>query len=216
MTTPTNSTGDLDFLTLSCYNKSRSAGSVTDYEPKEGEEKLHLLMADKDIDEFNREIASECSLMYYSNFREASDTTSKSYMDILSLATVIVVIVSLIIAAFILYVLISVHLSNKKREHGILKSLGFVTKDIIYQTVVSILPTCVLAVVTGLWLSRSGASKILILAVRKMGIFTFGSPTDVVLLLIAGIGVTAFTVMYSLLLSSSVRTITPHELFNKE
>lgn len=170
----------------------------------------------EDIDRFNEDLAQSCRLLYHTNYREMADTVSKSYMNVLSLATVIVVLVSILIAGFILYIVISVYLSNRKRDHGIQKSLGFVTKDIIYQTVVSIIPTSIVAVAIGLWISRKGSTELLIMAVRGIGIFSFGSPTSVLLLLAAGIGIVAFTVVYAVLLSGSVRRITPHQLFNNE
>lgn len=212
-------------LTVCGISQGASYSGNDCYLTRDGYSEIHPLLTvsyyvdlkdGKDIDEFNREIKDECRLLNSINFRETSDTTSESYKNVLSMSTLIVVVISLIIAGFILYVLISVYLSNKKREHGILKSLGFVTRDIIFQTVVSILPTCVLATSAGLLLSRNGAAKLLILAVRNLGIFSFGSPTSVTLLLIAGVGVTVFCIGYSLLLSNSVRTITPHQLFNKE
>lgn len=201
------SSGNDCYLTRDGYAKIQPMNMVTYYvNLKDG----------KGIDDFNKEMATQISLMNYSNFREASDIISSSYMSVLSLATIIVVIVSLIITGFILYILVSLQLANMKRDHGILKSLGFVTKDIIYQTVVSILPTCIMAVIVGLLLSRNGASMILIMAVRSLGIFKFGTPTSYALLGIAGLGITVFSTLYSIILSGSVRFITPHQLFNKE
>lgn len=212
-------------LTVCGISQGASSSGNDCYLTREGYTSLHPLLSvsyftdlqdGRDIGAFNREIASECDLLYYSDFRQTTETVSRSYIGILALSTLIVAIISLMIAAFVLYVLVSVYLSNKKREHGILKSLGFVTGDIVFQTVVSILPTCILATVIGLWLSRRGAAKLLILAVQKLGIFSFGTPTELPLLLVTGIGIVVFCVGYAVLLSGSVKNITPHQLFNKE
>ncbi len=169
-----------------------------------------------DIDSFNDDVASRCNLTYCYNYLEMTETSSATYMKTLTVATVAVVFISLLIAIFILYILISINLADKRRDHGILKSLGFVTKDIIYQTVVSIMPSTVLATVAGLWLSRSGAAMLFSLALNNIGVFSIGSPTKVSLLALAGICITVFTVGYSVILSNSVRHITPHQLFNNE
>lgn len=174
------------------------------------------LKESEDIDRFDTSIAEKCNVIYCANYREMARTSAESYMNILSIASIVVVLVSFLIAGFILYILISVYLMNKKRDNGILKSLGFVTKDIIYQTVVSILPTSVIAAVIGLLISRSGAAGLLVMALKGIGIFAFGSPTEFGLLAIACAGIITFTAGYSIILSNSVRKITPHQLFNNE
>lgn len=174
------------------------------------------LKGEQSIDDFNDSIASKCNLIYASNYKEMTETSSSSYMNILALSSIIVTFVSVMIAGFVLYVLVSVYLSNKKREHGILKSLGFVTGNIIYQTVASIMPTCIIATFAGLLLARKGASRILIMALEKMGIFKFGTPIESYLIIIVGVCTVVFTAAYTVLLSSKVRNITPHQLFNNE
>lgn len=169
-----------------------------------------------DIDEFNSEISKKCPLISCSNYAKSVEAASESYIDILILATAVVVILSFVIAAFILYILISVLLANKHREHGILKSLGFVSKDIVYQTVFCNMPPCVLGTALGLLISRNGAAKLLASALSGIGIFVFGIPTKLVYLFIAGGSVIFFAIVVSILMSGSVRKITPHQLFNKE
>lgn len=169
-----------------------------------------------DIDEFNARISEKCKLLSCSNYSKSIESVSSSYINILIISTIVVVVLSYIVVAFILYILVSVLLANKHREHGILKSLGFVTKDIVYQTVFFNLPSCVLGTVIGLALSRNGAAKILTLALTNIGIFSFGTPTKFIYLLISGLSVIIFTIFVSILMCGSVRRITPHDLFNRE
>lgn len=169
-----------------------------------------------DIDAFNSSICEKINVMLSTNFRKSVGTIFESYMGLLKIATVVMVILSFLIAIFVLYILISVFLFKKKREHGILKSLGFVTREIVYQTVGSLLPTCVIATVVGLWISRRGAASLLTLALNGIGIFSFGTPTRVLFLVIMGLIVLLFVTAFSVLLSSSVRKIAPHKLFTNE
>lgn len=174
------------------------------------------LKDDTDIDKFNAEISEKCPLISCSNCKKSIEEASKSYIDILILATAVVAILSFIIAAFVLYVLISVLLANKHREHGILKSLGFVSNDIIYQTVFCNMPPCIIGTALGLLISRNGAEKLLATALSSIGIFVLGVPTRFIYLFTAGCVIIIFTVFVSILMSGSVRKITPHQLFNKE
>ena len=169
-----------------------------------------------DIDDFNNEIAKRCPLISCSNYTDSVEAVSKSYLDILIIATIVVGILSFFVAGFILYILISVLLANKHREHGILKSLGFKSKDIIYQTVFCNMPSCFLGTVIGLLISRNGVSGLLTSALSSIGIITFGIPTRFVYLFIIGLAVLVFAVFISVLMSGSVRRITPRQLFNKE
>ncbi len=169
-----------------------------------------------DIDTFIAEISEKCPLISSSNYADSIEAISASYIDILILATAVVVILSFVIAAFILYILISVLLANKHREHGILKSLGFVTKDIVYQTVFCNMPPCILGTVIGLLISRNGAEKLLLSALSGIGIFALGVPTRYIYLAVSGLAILVFTILVSILMSGSVRKISPHQLFNKE
>lgn len=169
-----------------------------------------------DIDKFNTEISEKCPLISCSNYEKSIEAASESYIDILIFATAVVVILSFIIAAFILYILISVLLANKHREHGILKSLGFVSKDIIFQTVFCNMPPCIIGTALGLLISRNGAEKLLSSALSGIGIFMLGVPTKFIYLFASGFAMIIFTVAVSVLMSGSVRKITPHQLFNKE
>lgn len=169
-----------------------------------------------DIDAFNSSICENINIMLITNFQESVGAIFQSYMGLLKIATIVMVILSFLIAIFVLYILISVFLFRKKREHGILKSLGFVTREIVYQTVASLAPTCIVATVVGLWISRRGAAAMLTLALNGIGIFSFGTPTNVLFLLISGLVVLLFVTSFSVLLSSSVRKLIPHKLFTNE
>ncbi len=169
-----------------------------------------------DIDTFNSSIGENCDVMYSINYRRNVNEIAGSYTIILKLTTVIVVVLSFAITGFILYVLLNVLLSGRKREYAIYKALGFTTGDIIYQTVVSILPTSVIATIAGLWISRTGAASVLTLALNGIGIFSFGTPTKISYLTGAGIALISFIIICSILLSYSVRNITPHKLFTNE
>lgn len=169
-----------------------------------------------DIDGFNAGIAEKCPLISCLNYSKFVEAVAESYIDILMLATAVVILLSFIIAAFILYILISVLLANKHREHGIMKSLGFVSRDIIYQTVFCNMPPCVFGAAVGLLIARNGAAKLLASALNGIGIFVFGVPTGFIYLFVSGSSVIVFTVLVSIWMAGSVRKITPHQLFNKE
>lgn len=123
---------------------------------------------------------------------------------------------SIIIASFVLYVLISLLLENKRRENGILKALGFVTKEIVYQVELSIIPISIIATVIGLLVSRKGSGNLVTMLIQDIGIFRFGEATNFIYLFISGLGLIIFTILFIMILSRPIKKISPHELFNRE
>ena len=169
-----------------------------------------------DPETFHAEIGEKCPLICGIDYQKFIGSVSASYVRILIVAAAVVVLLSYLIAAFILYILISVFLANRRREHGILKSLGFVSRDLVYQTVLRNLPPCLLGTVLGLALSANGAGKLLTTALHGIGIFSFGTATKFWFLLVSGAALMGFTLLVSVWMARSVRKITPHELFNRE
>lgn len=200
-------------------------GGLDAYMTREGYERISVLLTvsynidlkdGTDIDAFNDKVDDICDLLVCTNYRKSIDTLFNSYLQALTVSVLFVIILSVIIIAFVLYILITISLANRMREHGILKSLGFLTRDIIYQTTVSILPTAFLATIVGLWIARSGIGKLLTLVLNFVGIFSLGPPIQFRYLLIAGVLLFGVTLLGSVLLSARVRKIAPHMLFNNE
>ena len=168
------------------------------------------------IEEFNSLISSECSLFYTINQEKYLNSVASTYIFILMILCIIVAILSVAVTAFVLYVLFTILLDNKRREHGILKSLGFTSKDIILQMEISVIPISVISIFIGLLLSKNGASNLFTLMLKNIGIFRFGSSISFPLLLIVGLFLILFVAIIIIILSRSIKKISPHQLFNRE
>ena len=171
-----------------------------------------------DIDKFNSDIKDKIpnTIINYVNQDKYLQSTASLYSSILNVLAVVISILSLLIIIFVLYILIYILLKNKRREHGILKSIGYTSNEIIYQTIITILPTCLVAIIVGLLLSRNGVKDLLSAALNSIGIFRFGRPTNSLYLLLAGAFLVLFTIIYTLILSLPIKKISPHDLFNNE
>ena len=60
-----------------------------------------------------------------------------------------ILVLSLIVIAFVLYLLVRTMLNNKKQDYGILKALGFTTGQLILQTAASFMPAVLLSTAAG-------------------------------------------------------------------
>ena len=171
-----------------------------------------------DIDAFNNEMKEKLpnTIINYVNQDKYLQSTAALYSSILNVLAVVISILSLLIIIFVLYILIYILLKNKRREHGILKSIGYTSSEIIYQTIITILPTCSVAIIIGLLLSKDGVKDLLSTALNSIGIFRFGSSTNSLYLILAGAFLILFTIIYTLVLSLPIKKISPHDLFNNE
>lgn len=171
-----------------------------------------------DIDEFNKGINEKLDnkVVNYINQDKYLQSTASMYSSILNVLAIVISVLSMLIIVFVLYILIYILLKNKRREHGILKSIGYTSNEIIYQTIITIVPTCLIAIVIGLWASKNGVKDLLSVALNSIGIFRFGCPTDTLYLVLAGIFLLTFTIVYTLILSLPIKKIAPHDLFNNE
>lgn len=168
------------------------------------------------VEKFNSEISNECSLFYTLNQEKYLNSVASTYIVILMILSIIVAVLSVTVAAFVLYVLFTILLENKRREHGILKSLGFTSRDIILQMELSIVPISLVSIFIGLLLSKNGASKLFVLMLKNIGIFRFGNSTNSLFLLIVGVTLLFFITILVVILSRSIKKISPHQLFNRE
>ncbi len=168
------------------------------------------------IDAFNGKVTAALHPTLVVNQRSYLLSLSDMYANILRVLGVILVVLSVLIIAFVLYVILSILLENEKKDHGILKSIGFVSRQIVYQTLVSIFPSCLLGTALGLFLAGRFSDDLIVVNLRSMGIFRFGSAVRVSYLFLCGAGLLAFVILYTCLLSRSVKKITPHDLFNRE
>ena len=169
-----------------------------------------------DVDAFNSRFNDDLHPTSVVNQKSYITSLFGMYSTMLKVLVVILVTVSLLIIVFVLYVILSILLETKKKEHGILKSLGFVSREIIYQTVISILPSCLLGTAGGLILAGNFSDDLVVMSLTGIGIFRFGSKPDFLWLALCGAALIVFIIVYTVILSGSVKKIAPHDLFNRE
>ena len=176
------------------------------------------LKDDCDFDEWisSFKTDSKVTVSAVTNESKFLDASAKLYKSILVILCIVIVALSFFISCFVLYVLISILLENKRREHGILKSLGFVTRNIIYQVNLSILPFAFISTVIGTVASKKLTDPIISVMLNSLGIFNFGKEITASDALLCIALITVFTIVYTILLSLPIRKIMPHDLFNKE
>ncbi|HRF70249.1 MAG TPA: ABC transporter permease, partial [Candidatus Pelethenecus sp.] len=167
-----------------------------------------------DIDAFNEEMKGnfEGNVNTVINVNATIDAAASVYVSLMTIIVIAILILSAVIIAFVLYLLVRTMLNNKKRDYGILKSLGFTTKQLILQTALSFMPAIIISTVIGLIISCLTINPLLSLFFSSLGIVkcTFNIP--IVFATIAGIALILLSFGIACLLSLKIKRIAPRNL----
>ena len=172
------------------------------------------LSQDTDIDAFNEEMKDlfPGNINAVINVLATVESAGSVYVNLMTIIVVAILVLSVIIICFVLYLLVRTMLNNKMRDYGVMKSLGFTTKQLVLQTALSFMPAIILSTVIGLIISCLIINPLMSLFLSSMGIVkcTFAPP--VLFSVIAGIGLILFAFAFACLLSLKVKKIAPRNL----
>lgn len=171
-----------------------------------------------DIDAFNRAMEEKFgdSVNTTINVRTTISGASGVYVSLMTMIVIAVLVLSVIIVAFVLYLLVRTMLHNKQRDYGILKALGFTTKQLILQTAMSFMPAVILSATVGLVVCSFIINPLTALFLSGIGIVkcTFTVPAGFIAA--AGCGLVLFAFATVCLLSLKIRKIAPRALLSEE
>lgn len=142
--------------------------------------------------------------------------TASVYVSLMKIIVCAVLFLSVIIIAFVLFLLVRTMLGRKKHDYGILKALGFTTGQLIVQTALSFMPAMILSTAAGLVACSLVINPLVALFLNGIGIVkcTFTVPVGFVAGAGAGLVLLAFGI--ACLLSLRIRKITPCDLLKGE
>lgn len=171
-----------------------------------------------DIDAFNQEMKEKFdgSIITAINQDELLGSVASVYVLLLTIIVIAIFVLSVVIIVFVLYLLVRTMLNNKIRDYGIMKALGFTTRQLILQTALSFMPTIIISTVIGLVVCGMIINPLLALFFSGIGIVkcTFNLPVGFIAA--AGVGLIVFAFAMACLLSLKIRKITPKALLSGE
>lgn len=176
------------------------------------------LTSKTDIDTFNAEMEEKfgSGVNITVNIETTMLAASVVYVSLMKVLVIAILALSVIIIAFVLYLLVRTMLHNKLRDYGIMKALGFTTKQLILQTALSFMPATIVSAAAGLILSSIIINPLTALFLSGIGIVkcTFSIPVGFIVL--AGIGLVLCSFLTVCLLSLKIRKISPRALLTGE
>ncbi len=171
-----------------------------------------------DIDAFNEEMKESFagSVNAVINIRATMDAAASVYVSLMTIIVIAILVLSAIIITFVLYLLVRTILNNKKRDYGILKALGFTTKQLILQTALSFMSAIIISTIVGIIVSCLTINPLMSVFLSSLGIVkcTFNIP--VVFATVAGIGIILLSFGIACLLSLKIKKIAPRNLLVEE
>lgn len=171
-----------------------------------------------DIDAFNEGMKNDFTgnVNTVINVLVTIEGAGSVYVSLMTIIVIAILVLSAIIIAFVLYLLVRTMLNNKKRDYGILKSLGFTTKQLILQTALSFMPAIIVSTVIGIAISCIAINPLMSLFLSSMGIVkcTFGIPFA--FSVPAGTGLILLSFGIACLLSLKIKNIAPRNLLAGE
>ncbi len=171
------------------------------------------LREDTDVEKFNEEMTEKLDGVNMTvNVASVLQSSSEVYITLMTVIVIAILVLSVIIIAFVLYLLERSLLSDKKRDYGIQKALGFTTRQLITQTALCFMPSAVISMILGIIVSCFVINPLLSVFLGGIGIVKcmFEIPVGIIAAMGAGIIVVVFAL--ACFMSGKVKKITPAEL----
>ncbi len=176
------------------------------------------LAEDCDIDQFNTEIEERFGDQVNAtiDMEALVEGGSAVYVSLMKMIVAALLVSSMIVIIFVLYLIIRALLNSKKRDYGILKALGYTTGQLVFQTALSFMPTIIGATVAGLILCSVIINPMIGLFLHSIGIVKSTWTVPVGLIVGEGAGLIVFAFGVACALSLRIRKIVPRALLAGE
>lgn len=197
------------FLTNEGFDKIADSYGIANYiDLKDG----------TDINEFDEEILERFGdkIILTDKIQRYIDDSMGVYTSLVTVIVTAVLVLSVLIIVFVLYLLVKMLLNNKKRDYGVLKALGYTTKQLVLQTAISFMPPLIVSTAVGIAASTFVINPLIAAFLGGIGIVKCTFEVSTLFNVIAGIGLVLFAFGSACLMSLRVRKIAPRELLSGE
>lgn len=150
------------------------------------------------------------------DFEELIKGQMDTFINVANLMIVIIAIISGCIITLVLYLLMKSLIYDRRYEYGILKAVGYKSKDLIMQNVLSFMPTITIGVLIGTIVSYFITNPYIGLMMRSFGIMkcTMVLPMDLMIITVVFLIGIAF--ISTIIMSLKIRKIEPCDLIKGE
>lgn len=171
-----------------------------------------------DIDGFNGEMEERFagSINAAMNIQAIIVSMGGVYVSLMTVIVIAILVLSAVIIAFVLYLLVRTMLTQKSRDYGVMKALGFTTGQLILQTALSFMPTAIVSTALGLVVCGFIINPLMALFLSGIGVVKCTFTIPVGFTVAAGAGLVLFAFGTLCLLSLRIKKIAPRALLSGE
>lgn len=209
LTQISNNLGEDCLLTRAGYEKMAELQNLSFY----------INVAERvNIDGFNEEISEEFGDRIHTAINVDATVAggSKVYVSLMKMIVIAILALSGLITVFVLYLLVRVLLNGKKKDYGIMKALGFTTRQLILQTSLSFMPVVILSAAAGIIVSAVFINPLTALFLQGIGIVKCTFTVPIGFITISGILLVLFVFAVTCVLSLKIKRISPKDLLSGE
>ena len=166
--------------------------------------------ASKIIDKYNAKYGDK--IIATIDFQELIKSQLSTFVGVANIMVIVISIISGCIIVLVLYLLMKSMIYDRRYEYGILKALGYKTKDLIIQNVLAFMPIIIIATLIGTIISYFITNPYIGFNMRPFGIMkcTMVIPMD--LIIISALFIIGISVISTILMSLKIRKIEPYNL----
>lgn len=155
----------------------------------------NLYLADGvDVVAFHAEVGRQFgdNIIRTQNVSTVINSMCAVYITLMTVIVAAVLILSVAVIIFVLYLLVRTMLNNKKHDYGIMKALGFTTGQLILQTAVSFMPAVIVSMTAGLIMCSLIINPLTAVFLSGIGIVKCKFTLPIGFITISGIGLVLF------------------------
>ena len=129
---------------------------------------------------------------------------------------IIILVMTTFVILLVLYLLMKNMIHNKRYEYGVLKSLGYTSKELILQNSLSFMPSIIIGTILSAIISSLIAHPYLTLVMSMFGIMQANMSVPVLFIVLLVIFEIGISFVFSLLLSRKIKYLEPYKLLIAE
>lgn len=149
------------------------------------------------------------------NFDDTYNTIMSTFSTALAILSIVFVSITILVIVLILAMLIKMKILKDKKTIGIYKALGYTTKQVLWQVVMSYVPVICLGALIGVIGGKYLIGPLFAISLSTVGIVKARLIIKLDLLIATFIFITIFSLIVSMVLAYKVRKIEPYKMITE-
>ena len=149
-------------------------------------------------------------------FQDVIDSAMGTFKALSKSLLAIIFIISIIDISLVIYILLRTLIYKRRFEYGILKAMGFTSKELILQNILAFSPLIIIGAVLGTIFSYFVMNPVFSVGMRSFGIMKCNLNLPMDLIVISPIIIIILSIMVITLMSLKIRKIEPYKLLIAE